>query len=178
MIMDACSFWYSGLTKRTKSKLQISENKLIRSTNKNVTLQLVLVLYSIYTKYRDTTKYRYRTFTSIAILRIYRVYAPEYVDEITCTTKVSSIEYRVSNQIQVSINIVGIRYRTSTNCNWLSPEIFLFSPVLQIWLSNCRLRGHPELSSFSRYIVRCRVNDRCKLLKMLIMMHCIFLRVR
>ena len=32
--------------------------------------------------------------------------APEYVDE--------SIEYRVSNQIQVSINIVGIRYRTST----------------------------------------------------------------
>ena len=30
------------------------------------------------------------------------------------TTKVSSIEYRVSNQIQVSINIVGIRYRTST----------------------------------------------------------------
>ena len=41
--------------------------------------------------------------------------APEYVDEITFTTKVSSIEYRVSNQIQVSINIVGIRYRTSTN---------------------------------------------------------------
>ena len=40
--------------------------------------------------------------------------APEYVDEITFTTKVSSIEYRVSNQIQVSINIVGIRYRTST----------------------------------------------------------------
>ena len=39
--------------------------------------------------------------------------APEYVDEITLTTKVSSIEYRVSNQIQVSINIVGIRYRTS-----------------------------------------------------------------
>ena len=30
-------------------------------------------------------------------------------------TKVSSIEYRVSNQIQVSIHIVGIRYRTSTN---------------------------------------------------------------
>ena len=28
------------------------------------------------------------------------------------TTKVSSMEYRVSNQIQVSINIVGIRYRT------------------------------------------------------------------
>ena len=26
----ACSFWYSGLTKRTKSKLQISQNKLIR----------------------------------------------------------------------------------------------------------------------------------------------------
>ena len=42
--------------------------------------------------------------------------APEYVDEIF-TTKVSSIEYRVSNQIQVSINIVGIRYRTSTNFN-------------------------------------------------------------
>ena len=41
--------------------------------------------------------------------------APEYVDEITFTTKVSSIEYRVSNQIQVSINIVGIRYRTSTS---------------------------------------------------------------
>ena len=40
--------------------------------------------------------------------------APEYVDEITFTTKVSSIEYRVSNQIQVSINIVGIGYRTST----------------------------------------------------------------
>ena len=40
--------------------------------------------------------------------------APEYVDEITFTTNVSSIEYRVSNQIQVSINIVGIRYRTST----------------------------------------------------------------
>ena len=40
--------------------------------------------------------------------------APEYVDEITFTTKVSSIEYRASNQIQVSINIVGIRYRTST----------------------------------------------------------------
>ena len=43
--------------------------------------------------------------------------APEYVDEITFTTKVSSIEYRVSNQIQVSINIVGIRYRTSTSHN-------------------------------------------------------------
>ena len=28
----ACSFWYSGLTKRTKSKLQISQNKLIRFT--------------------------------------------------------------------------------------------------------------------------------------------------
>ena len=41
--------------------------------------------------------------------------APEYVDEITFTTKVSSIEYRVSNQIQVSINIVGIRYRTNTS---------------------------------------------------------------
>ena len=40
--------------------------------------------------------------------------APEYVYEITFTTKVSSIEYRVSNQFQVSINIVGIRYRTST----------------------------------------------------------------
>ena len=41
----------------------------------------------------------------------------EYVDSIgiTFTTKVSSIEYQVSNQIQVSINIVGIRYRTSTN---------------------------------------------------------------
>ena len=43
--------------------------------------------------------------------------APAYVDEITFTTKVSSIEYRVSNQIQVSINIVGIRYRTSTSSN-------------------------------------------------------------
>ena len=41
--------------------------------------------------------------------------APAYVDEITFPTKVSSIEYRVSNQIQVSINIVGIRYRTSTS---------------------------------------------------------------
>ena len=41
--------------------------------------------------------------------------APEYVDEITFTTKVSSIEYRVPNQIQVSINIVGIRYQTSTS---------------------------------------------------------------
>ena len=41
--------------------------------------------------------------------------APEYVDEITFTTKVSSIEYRVSNQIQVSIHIGGIRYRTSTS---------------------------------------------------------------
>ena len=41
--------------------------------------------------------------------------APEYVDKITFTTKVSSIEYRVSDQIQVSINIVGIKYRTSTN---------------------------------------------------------------
>ena len=36
--------------------------------------------------------------------------SPEYVDEITFTTK-------VSNQIQVSINIVGIRYRTSTTLN-------------------------------------------------------------
>ena len=44
--------------------------------------------------------------------------APEYVDEITFTTKVSSIEYRVSNQIQVSINIVGIRDRTSTNVKY------------------------------------------------------------
>ena len=35
--------------------------------------------------------------------------ALEYVDKITFTTKVSSIEYRVLNQIQVSINIVGIR---------------------------------------------------------------------
>ena len=41
--------------------------------------------------------------------------APEYVGEIKLTTKVWSIEYRVSNQIQVSINIVGIRYRTSTS---------------------------------------------------------------
>ena len=45
--------------------------------------------------------------------------APEYVDEITLTTKVSSTEYRVSNQIQVSINIVGIRYRTSTTSGGL-----------------------------------------------------------
>ena len=43
--------------------------------------------------------------------------APEYDDEITFTMKVSSIEYRESNQIQVSINIVGIRYRTSTSIN-------------------------------------------------------------
>ena len=50
--------------------------------------------------------------------------APEYVYEITFMTKVSSIKYRVSNQIQVSINIVGIRYRTSTTSDaWTSyPE--------------------------------------------------------
>ena len=48
--------------------------------------------------------------------------APEYVDEITFTTKVSSIEYRVSNQIQVLINIVGIRYRTS-----ISRQVSAFS---------------------------------------------------
>ena len=35
-----------------------------------------------------------------------------------------SIEYRVSNQIQVSINIVGIRYRTSTTWKgWLIGEL-------------------------------------------------------
>ena len=45
--------------------------------------------------------------------------APEYVYEITFTTKVLSIEYRVSNQIQVSINIVGIRYRTSTSDRYM-----------------------------------------------------------
>ena len=28
-----------------------------------------------------------------------------------------SIEYQISNQLQVSINIVGIRYRTSTTLN-------------------------------------------------------------
>ena len=49
--------------------------------------------------------------------------APEYVDEITFTTKVSSIEYRVSNQIQVSINIVGFRYRTSTSVNMFKNKI-------------------------------------------------------
>ena len=52
--------------------------------------------------------------------------APEYVEEITFTTKVSSIEYRVSNQIQVSINIVGIRYRTSTNLNVQSHAYILY----------------------------------------------------
>ena len=54
--------------------------------------------------------------------------APEYVDEITFTTKVSSIEYRVSNQIQVSINIVGIRYRTSTT------GVVGLSPVIPVSL--------------------------------------------
>ena len=52
--------------------------------------------------------------------------APEYVDEITFTTKVSSIEYRVSNQIQVSINIVGIRYRTSNKCNPTNNRYMVF----------------------------------------------------
>ena len=51
---------------------------------------------------------------------------PEFVDEITFTPKVSSIEYRVSNQIQVSINIVGIRYRTSTNLYTLVPNVGLY----------------------------------------------------
>ena len=35
-----------------------------------------------------------------------------------------SIEYRVSNQIQVSINIVGIRYRTSTTVSQPALEHF------------------------------------------------------
>ena len=39
------------------------------------------------------------------------------------TTKVSNIEYRVSNQIQVSINIVRIMYRTSTSKREVSTGI-------------------------------------------------------
>ena len=72
--------------------------------------------------------YKYRVSNEISSIQV----APEYVDEITFTTKVSSIECRVSNQIQVSINIVGIRYRTSTIVNTV------YRPFVVSFIHSCK----------------------------------------
>ena len=56
------------------------------------------------------------------------------------TTKVSNIEYRVSNQIQVSINILGIRYRTSTSQGRIavSADVVIFRGIsFSLALSCC-----------------------------------------
>ena len=68
--------------------------------------------------------------------------APEYVDEITFTTKVSSIEYRVSNQIQVSINIVGIRYRTPRVIYCLEGRCLSYSMVFVLFIAHYKVMEH------------------------------------